>query len=439
MELVSAVSENGFSLDELVVKTKLLFEQKGMSAFVSFVLALVEETLLVDLCSGKKSWPWSQCCATPCLKVHDRRARSFRTSVGKVDIQWRRVICRQCGHMFIPLEKMLGIEKYQSKTAELEKMVTEIVSEQSYRRSSAHLETIGEIPVPKSSLHRWVMQSDCDEIETPDETLDLLFVDGTGYKRKPDLEQGHNNRGEVKVALGVRNDGAVVPIGTWSGERWDAISKQINEHRNNPDEPFAKLLISDAEPGMAEAFANMINGEQRCHWHAIHDLDYMMWIDKAGKGERRDTQYQLRNIIGIDVPQEDIQHVSQEEKAELTKQIEDAEEQIQRLAESLYGRGYDKAATYVRRMKNNLFTYLKFWMLSGLISPRASSMIERMMREIGRRLKRMAFGWSEKGAAKMARIIIKRFTTADQWDAYWKQKLRINDNVLLTFRGIKCV
>ncbi len=247
-----------------------------------------------------------------------------------------------------------------------------------------------------------------------------------------------NNRGELKVALGVRNDGAVVPIGTWSGERWDAISKQINAHKNNPDEPFAKLVVSDAERGMAEAFATMVNGEQSCHWHAIRDLNYMMWLAKADKGERRATQHHLRHIIGIDMPQEDIQHVSKKEKVELSKQIADAEEEIQRLAHSLYGRGYEQVATYVRRIKKTLFTYLKFWILSGLISPRASSMIERMMREIGRRLKRMAFGWSEKGAAKMA-CIIKRFTTVDQWGAYWKQKLRINDNVLLALRAIKCV
>jgi len=60
-----------------------------------------------------------------------------------------------------------------------------------------------------------------------------------------------------------------------------------------------------------------------------------------------------------------------------------------------------------------------------------------MMRELARRLKRMAFGWSEEGAAKMARIIIKRFTSAGQWDKYWRKRLRIQDNVLLVLKAIK--
>ena len=59
---------------------------------------------------------------------------------------------------------------------------------------------------------------------------------------------------------------------------------------------------------------------------------------------------------------------------------------------------------------------------------RSSSMVERMMREIGRRLKRIAFGWSDKGSAKIARIIIKPVTSSAEWDAYWEMRLRIVGN-----------
>jgi len=33
--------------------------------------------------------------------------------------------------------------------------------------------------------------------------------------------------------------------------------------------------------------------------------------------------------------------------------------------------------------------------------------------------------------------IIKRFTSANQWEAYWKKRLRIQGNVILTIRCIK--
>jgi hypothetical protein len=49
----------------------------------------------------------------------------------------------------------------------------------------------------------------------------------------------------------------------------------------------------------------------------------------------------------------------------------------------------------------------------------------------------MAFGCSEEEAAKMARIIIKRFTSAGQREEYWRDRLRIQGNVMLVLRSIK--
>ncbi|MBO7327460.1 MAG: hypothetical protein J6W00_01645 [Lentisphaeria bacterium] len=74
------------------------------------------------------------------------------------------------------------------------------------------------------------------------------------------------------------------------------------------------------------------------------------------------------------------------------------------------GCGYNTAATYLRRAKTGMFGYIRRWLKWGLISPRASSMVERVMRELVRRLKKTAYGWSDKGATKIVRIILKRFT-----------------------------
>ena len=45
--------------------------------------------------------------------------------------------------------------------------------------------------------------------------VDTLFVDGTGYKRRPSEER--SNQGEVRVVLGIGHDGQVMPFGAWSG------------------------------------------------------------------------------------------------------------------------------------------------------------------------------------------------------------------------------
>ena len=114
-----------------------------------------------------------------------------------------------------------------------------------------------------------------------------------------------------------------------------------------------------------------------------------------------------------------------------------AESDVRKLIGKLLEKGYEMAADYLIRASKNRFSYVRRWLETGIVTPRVSSMIERMMRELGRRLKRMAFGWSEEGAAKMARIIIKRFASAGQWEKYWRDRLRIHDNVWLVLRSIK--
>jgi len=436
MEVLSATSEKGFSLDELVFKTRELFEKEGLAGFVGLILHLADERICTNMVHGKIKHSEQACCLAPQYEYHDRSDRQFRTSVGKVMIRWRRLKCTGCGKTLIPLRGFLGLELYQSKTSELEKIVTEIVSEQTYRRSSSHLSTIGTIPVPKSTAHRWVAQSDCDRIDDSDKTFDMLFADGTGYKRRPDKEANLNNRGELRVALGIDKTGSIVPLGAFSGKSWDEIATIIEDDRDD-ETPIADMLVSDGERGIAESFAKLCNSHQRCHWHCVQDLNYTMWQDKAGKVERRQMQKKLAAIISIELPEEDYEKVDDSDKTALADAVAAGEYEIRKLIKKLLDKGYVAAADYLIRASKNMFSYIRRWLLTGIVGPRASSMIERMMRELARRLKRMAFGWSEEGAAKMARIIIKRFTSAGQWEKYWRKRLRIQDNVLLVLRAIK--
>ena len=59
------------------------------------------------------------------------------------------------------------------------------------------------------------------------------------------------------------------------------------------------------------------------------------------------------------------------------------------------------------------------------------------MRELGRRLKKTVYGWSDKGATKIIRIILKRFTSANEWEQYWQDKMNYLDNVIVSVRNYK--
>ncbi len=100
--------KEGFSLDELAIETRRMFDEEGMAGLINVIV------LLLDM-------------------------------IGQLNLLWTRIRCAGCGKSFIPLRGYLNLEPHQRKTSELEKIVAKVVSEQSYRRSSQHLETIGSI------------------------------------------------------------------------------------------------------------------------------------------------------------------------------------------------------------------------------------------------------------------------------------------------------
>jgi hypothetical protein len=435
-DVLVAVSEEGFSLDELVYRTRELFESQGLPGFVGLVLRLVDESLCIGLVEGKSRWRREHCCCqSPRYEVLDHQKRRVRTSLGTVCFSWRRLRCRNCGRTFIPLREFLGLASHQAKTSELEQTVLEVVSDQSYRRGSGHLRQIGQIPVPHTTAHRWVAQSECDQLSSPKEQLQTLLADGTGYKRRPDKSLGVDNQGNLRLALGIGHDGRVVPLGSWSGASWEDIAQELS--MGSPkDQKLAQILVSDGEPGLHQNLGRLTQDQQRCHWHLVHDLDERMRRDGAPMCERRDDQGKLAGLIRVELPAGDGQTVRPEDREDIQQRVQQAEQSLAQLAVDLRRRGYREAASYVELSRKRVFGYVRLWLETGLISPRASSFIERLMREVARRLKRIAFGWSQKGAAKMARIILKRFASRDDWNNYWKERLNIRDRVLLVLRKI---
>ena len=83
-----------------------------------------------------------------------------------------------------------------------------------------------------------------------------------------------------------------------------------------------------------------------------------------------------------------------------------------------------------------MFGYVRRWLKTGIICPRASSLIERVIREIARRIKKIAYNWSNKGCAKIARILLKKFTDKKQWQQYWNEKMNISNNVVMGIRKV---
>ena len=107
------------------------------------------------------------------------------------------------------------------------------------------------------------------------------------------------------------------------------------------------------------------------------------------------------------------------------------------LVAELERRGYEKAASYLRRAKSGMFGHVRRWLRWGLVSPRGSSMIERVMRELGPRIKNIAYGWSDRKVTKIARIILKRFANAKEWEDYWRKVFGDDLSVVILPKKLK--
>ncbi len=443
LKIANSISDQGCSLDELVSKIKELFDAEGMPGFVVLLLRLIDESISVGINrQDSRSLPHlSPCCGEASLESKGVKPRKIRTSIGLLDFGCRHLRCVNCRKTQAPLANFLKLDRYQKKTVELEQIVSEVITDQSYRRTSQHLKIIGNLEIPKSTAHDWIKATPCDVVA---QQLEFEFAqilpDGTGYKKRPE-KPGGSNRGELKVMIGVDDKGDTFPMGVWSDKSWAEIGAAIldPEDAAKRDRPLAEDLVVDGEPGMVAGLEHLADGVQRCHWHLPRDLGYSMWKDDAPLSERKIQSKKLSQLIAIELPKGTVDEISEEDKANLLERYEKVERELDQFIEELDAKGYKVAANYVSNAKRHLFTYLGTWFELGIHCPRTTSLIERLMREIGRRLKKIAFGWSESGAAKMARMVIARILSPVGWREHWEDRKQIAGNAIIVFQGVEVV
>ena len=59
------------------------------------------------------------------------------------------------------------------------------------------------------------------------------------------------------------------------------------------------------------------------------------------------------------------------------------------------------------------------------------------MRELARRIKRLAYNWKSEGLEKISKLLLKFFSSKEEWERYWRERMNLNCNVMLTFRMMK--
>ncbi len=144
-------------------------------------------------------------------------------------------------------------------------------------------------------------------------------------------------------------------------------------------------------------------------------------------------------MLYIDLPETDADPIkSLEDKLKIEAHLLKMKKSIDEFIEQLKMMGYRKAKTFVENAKAQLFTYVENWIKTGISNPKVTSLVERIMREIKRRIKRMGYKWSEQGAEKMTRLILLQLSSTKHfWDQHWQTKMGTCADINLQFLGVE--
>jgi len=230
-------------------------------------------------------------------------------------------------------------------------------------------------------------------------------------------------REKLRNVIGITKAGRVKPLGCFANTTWPEIESIIKE-RIKESESYNIPFIYDGEPGLDDFLANVAEN-QLCTWHGSRGLYYALWEDGLKKKESQPETDKIKQLIGIELPEGDFELLKEEDKEQVRSRYESSKTEIKELINTFHEKGYRRGASYLEKLSGQLFTNIEIWLETGVITPKTTSLLERVFREIGRRLKRIAWGWSDTAVTNISKMIMIRQYSRDKWEQYWKEKLGI--------------
>jgi len=115
----------------------------------------------------------------------------------------------------------------------------------------------------------------------------------------------------------------------------------------------------------------------------------------------------------------------------------EAKKGVNNMIEELYQQDCPHAVEYLKNLVKNMYHQVDMWLATGIIAPRTTSRIERLFRELARRLKRIAWGWSDKVATKLSKMIMIKQYRPELWKKYWLKKMGINGNMSIWVQSVR--
>lgn len=445
ISLVVSIEDTGANLNEVCAAVKETIVNQLAPKVTEEVIGGAQEWVLQRLTApcgktgqrewgkhGSLAWPGKRCRFRTFVRQGYRpEERRVKTDVGEIRFPVGYVSCRGCGKKFAPILDLLEVGSRQGHTTGLERVVAESVMTTSYQRGEAEVEARGSPPIPRTSAHRWVARQEIPASPPADAVTGM--ADGTGFKKWP------GKKGELRVVIGLDSSGKPRGLGTYAGRSWEEIGEDIRRklRTREGEAPQLRLFAMDGEPGLDRHLASLGEHGQRCVWHLPRDLGYALWEQGAKLEERKEQGKKLAGLVGIEVPEEDWEEIRAKDRKALEETVKKSEEEIRGMAREFQEKGYTKAATYLENALGRIFSHVRLWLETGIVAPRTTSILENIMRELGRRVKKLGWNWSDAGVERMARMVMLRRYDEPRWEAYWRERLGLRGRCRIEIRSLQ--
>jgi hypothetical protein len=237
--------------------------------------------------------------------------------------------------------------------------------------------------------------------------------------------------------IGITQAGRVEPLGCFTNTAWPEVERTIRE-RLREAQGYKIPFIYDGEPGLDDFLADVAEA-QRCTWHGPRGLYHALWEDGVKKKQSEPEMDKIKQFIGIELPEGDYELLKEEDKEAVKSRYESSKEKIRELIQTFYEKGYRKGGAYLEGLSSHLFTHIELWLKTGVIAPKTTSLLERVFRELGRRLKKIAWGWSDQAVTNLSKMILIRQYARDKWEEYWKEKLGIKGYFTIQIQSVEII
>ena len=387
------------------------------------ILIVYQSHIREFLSKGGLAFSHGECLGDKGFRGRGWRKRCLKTEVGDIELELAMVECRSCGAVISPFLNVIGVASWQRIQEGLKERLLELLTDLHYRRTERQSFEFTDVFVSKSQLNRWILEDDWTGIvfDVDMKGIKEVFADGTKIKRQD------GTKGDLRLLIGKDKEGKVVPIGVWIDKGWEEIGKEIKESYGE-DSFKGKVLLSDGEQGIENHLLFKDMEHQRCIWHGGRDLGYALWKDGLDKEAMDRPIEDFKKVITIDT----------EDRKDIEVRLIESKEALNGLIESLKERGLEASSNYVENLSKGIFTYVGLLLEKGEVISRTTGPIERSIREIGRRIKKVGGSWTDKGALTLIKLLWKRILENDELKRFWRESLGLNGNCQIALVSISC-